>query len=183
MRSIPALYNEQKFSSRLEARWAKWWDLVGIQWVYEPEVLELAPERPRDEAITYVPDFYLPDWQVRVEIKGELVDDKTALLIVEKCRRVATQSEYPIVLCFDQPYDPKCAVFWADKMRTDVRWAMCKYCGAVALAFGNRIRCKSNHAAEPLSLVAQRLRDRIIYDAAVQARQTRFGWPQKRVAS
>lgn len=178
MRSMPALYNGNQFSSRLEARWALWLDLVGIRWSYEPEVLELSGNPP----ITYIPDFFLPDWQAWVEIKGELVDDKTALLIIEKCRRVALQSPYPIILCFDQPYDPKCAVFWSEKMRTDARWSMCNHCGAIALAFGEKVRCKSEHTIDPLSLANQRLRDRFIYEAAVQARQARFAWPKRKAS-
>lgn len=45
---IPTTYRETRFRSRLEARWAAFFDLVGWSWVYEP--FDLAG---------YVPDFLI----------------------------------------------------------------------------------------------------------------------------
>lgn len=36
IRSIPTLYNNRTFRSRLEAQWAAWFDSAGWQWTYEP---------------------------------------------------------------------------------------------------------------------------------------------------
>lgn len=52
------------FRSRLEARWAKFFDLMGIAWDYEPEVFD-GPTR-------YLPDFWLPELNLWVEVKGSL---------------------------------------------------------------------------------------------------------------
>ena len=53
------------FRSRLEARWAVFFDALGIRWLYEPEAFEL-PSGAR-----YLPDFYLPDLKRWVEVKPE----------------------------------------------------------------------------------------------------------------
>jgi hypothetical protein len=55
------------FRSRLEARWAVFFDLIGITWQYEPEYFK---EDFGDRVIRYLPDFYLPDLQCWVEVKG-----------------------------------------------------------------------------------------------------------------
>jgi hypothetical protein len=184
MRSIPALYNGQPFSSRLECRWATWWDLLGIPWAYEPEVLELAGE----PTITYVPDFWMPTMRCWVEIKGEVIDDTAGLLIIEKCRRVAMQSDRPIILCFSDPLDTKCAVFRQDRMHTDALWTSCLHCGAVAIKIrrteGPLVWCPQElrHEKVGLSLPEQRQRSRFLYAAALSARQARFGWPRKKSA-
>lgn len=48
MTGIPTIYNGIRMRSRLEARWAAFFDAVGWQWQYEPVDLE-----------GYVPDFVL----------------------------------------------------------------------------------------------------------------------------
>lgn len=73
MKAIETLYNGCKFRSRLEARWAVFFDAAGIRYVYEPQGFEL------DDGTYYLPDFYLPELCSRhgehgiyAEIKGEL---------------------------------------------------------------------------------------------------------------
>lgn len=50
MTAIPTKYNGTQFRSRLEARWAAFFDLIGLEWEYEP--LDLSG---------YIPDFILPN--------------------------------------------------------------------------------------------------------------------------
>lgn len=61
---IPTIYNGYAFRSRLEARWAYYFDLSGIRYEYEPEGFVLS------DGQWYLPDFYLPDHQQHVEIKS-----------------------------------------------------------------------------------------------------------------
>lgn len=49
---IPTWYANTHFRSRLEARWAVFFDAVGVNWVYEPNVYRL-------ESGDYKPDFFL----------------------------------------------------------------------------------------------------------------------------
>lgn len=64
IKAIETHYAGCRFRSRLEARWAVFFDAVGLEWQYEPEGFELPSG-------WYLPDFYLPDLRMRVEIKGQ----------------------------------------------------------------------------------------------------------------
>jgi hypothetical protein len=64
MQSIETEYNGYKFRSRLEARWAIFFDALGIKYEYEPEGYILP------DGSKYLPDFYLPDDNLFFEIKG-----------------------------------------------------------------------------------------------------------------
>lgn len=64
IKAIETSYRGYKFRSRLEARWAIFFDEMGFQWGYEIEGFEL-PEGKR-----YLPDFYLYDFSVWFEVKG-----------------------------------------------------------------------------------------------------------------
>lgn len=65
IRAIETEYNGYKFRSRLEARWAVFFDAAGIKYEYETEGVEL---RDRNK---YLPDFYLPEFDTHVEVKGK----------------------------------------------------------------------------------------------------------------
>jgi hypothetical protein len=61
--AIETSYAGCRFRSRLEARWAVFFDALGIRWQYEPQGFDLDGDR-------YLPDFYLPDQRLWVEVKG-----------------------------------------------------------------------------------------------------------------
>lgn len=65
MKAIETKYKGYKFRSRLEARWAVFFDALGIKWEYEPEGYQF------EDGTMYLPDFYLPDLKTYVEIKPE----------------------------------------------------------------------------------------------------------------
>ena len=78
IKAIQTEYNGIKFRSRLEARWAVFFDAVGVTWEYEPEGFELS------NGIRYLPDFLLHGVEGRgsnengdlyIEVKGELKDE------------------------------------------------------------------------------------------------------------
>lgn len=65
VKAIETSYKGYRFRSRLEARWAVFFDALGIAWEYEPEGFEFEGER-------YLPDFRLVvPWfvEVFVEVK------------------------------------------------------------------------------------------------------------------
>jgi hypothetical protein len=64
IKAIETIYNGFRFRSRLEARWAVFFDALDIEYQYEPEGFDLG------EAGWYLPDFYLPQRGQWVEIKG-----------------------------------------------------------------------------------------------------------------
>lgn len=64
MKVIETFYNGYRFRSRLEARWAVFFNSLKIKYEYEPEGFVLA------DGICYLPDFYLPQLGVYVEVKA-----------------------------------------------------------------------------------------------------------------
>lgn len=63
IKPIETIYNGYRFRSRLEARWAVFFDDMGIKYEYEHEGFEINGEK-------YLPDFLLPEINAIVEIKG-----------------------------------------------------------------------------------------------------------------
>ena len=83
--AIPTKYNHYTFRSRMEARWAVFFDGMGIKWDYEKEGFKL-------EDILYLPDFELLTFQggCFVEVKPvEFTEEETekANLLVIKSNR------------------------------------------------------------------------------------------------
>ena len=76
LKSLPTYYKGITFRSRLEARWAMVLDRRGVQWEYEPEAFEICghhfgdPHNP--DTFAYLPDFYLPQYDSFLEVKGKL---------------------------------------------------------------------------------------------------------------
>ena len=67
IKAIETEYNGYRFRSRLEARWAVFFDEAGIRYEYEPEGFEVRWED--GEVVRYLPDFYLTDFKVYCEVK------------------------------------------------------------------------------------------------------------------
>lgn len=75
LRAIQTYYKGYKFRSRLEARWAVFFDACGVDWEYEPEGYALG------NGIYYLPDFLLhgvagrtggTSGELYVEVKGNM---------------------------------------------------------------------------------------------------------------
>lgn len=54
IRAIQTFYNGTYFRSRIEARWAVFFDVLGVKYEYEPDKFELKSSR-------YIPDFRIDD--------------------------------------------------------------------------------------------------------------------------
>jgi hypothetical protein len=65
IKPIETHYKGYRFRSRLEARWAVFFDALGIVWEYEPEGFELSGK------VRYLPDFFLAESGIYIEIKPE----------------------------------------------------------------------------------------------------------------
>lgn len=64
MKAIETRYKGYNFRSRLEARWAVYFDELRVDWEYEKEGFELPSGR-------YLPDFYFPWMSVWAEVKPD----------------------------------------------------------------------------------------------------------------
>lgn len=66
--SIPTKYRSDMMRSRLEAKWAKTFDLLGIEYYFEPQAYIF-------DGVSYLPDFYLPQQDIFFEAKGVMDAD------------------------------------------------------------------------------------------------------------
>lgn len=69
IKAIQTEYRGILFRSRLEARWAMFFDSLRIKWLYEHEGYQLGSDR-------YLPDFYLPNLKCFVEVKGQKPNER-----------------------------------------------------------------------------------------------------------
>jgi hypothetical protein len=64
-------YKGCRFRSRLEARWAVFFDSLGVVWEYESRRIQVTQRLTmKGESYEYLPDFWLPDFKTWVEVKG-----------------------------------------------------------------------------------------------------------------
>lgn len=78
---IETAYKGYRFRSRLEARWAVFFDALGFDWQYEPEgfkchwpVYDEQGDATGTKEAKWLPDFYLSEPRVFVEVKGTWKD-------------------------------------------------------------------------------------------------------------
>lgn len=100
LKPIETRYDGYRFRSRLEARWAVFFNSAGIKYQYEPEGF-LLPDGTR-----YLPDFYLPEVGGRAGANGLYVEVKGVL--DDKDRRKLQQfsgvgSRYPLLVVGEIP--------------------------------------------------------------------------------
>lgn len=114
IKALPSFYKGQEFRSRLEARWAIFFDLVGLEYYYEPEGYDLG------ELGWYLPDFFLPTlhqngtW-VEVKPTTNIWEDRT------KWEHLSITTDIPFIVCRGMPGENKWVdyLYW-DKERDDV---------------------------------------------------------------
>nr|DAT64577.1 MAG TPA: Protein of unknown function (DUF1064) [Caudoviricetes sp.] len=78
VKPIETQYHGYRFRSRLEARWAVFFDVMGIKYEYEKEGFELSSGR-------YLPDFWLPEWEVWFEVKPSFPETEELYKLQELC--------------------------------------------------------------------------------------------------
>ena len=69
IKAIETVYKGWRFRSRLEARWAVFFDVLGLEYVYEPEGFDLG------ELGWYLPDFWFPLLECYGEVKPKTLTE------------------------------------------------------------------------------------------------------------
>lgn len=114
IKPIETVYKGYKFRSRLEARWAVFFDSLSILYEYEKEGYELGA------AGRYLPDFWLPQFKTWVEIKPNAEPGEETLKQVEKAsvkaRALRDLTSYPVLICTGLPKDG----IWCTLIATDL---------------------------------------------------------------
>lgn len=161
IKPIETKYKGILFRSRLEARWAYFFDLIGVQWEYEPEGYSL-PSGP------YLPDFWLPKVSLRGDAPGLFVEVKPTADNDENRLRefVAVVQKNLALVCgngflntvgtyegFQFMYDSD-GVWWDNLMG----FYKCKKCGFVKFGFmeSNYMNCPKckKHTMDDKQLLA-----------------------------
>ena len=98
IKAIPTKYKGINFRSRLEARWAVFFDSMGdsdsmgIRWEYEKEGYQL-------RSGWYLPDFWLPEMQLWIEVKPEGG-------VCEHAESLRDQIGFPVLVTSGLPDNP-----------------------------------------------------------------------------
>lgn len=106
IKPIETRYKGYRFRSRLEARWAVFFDALNMRWEYEKEGFVLhTGER-------YLPDFWLPEIKLWIEVKGELDWHKKTTESgytyyvspqLDKCETFRDSQEWPVACIVGTP--------------------------------------------------------------------------------
>lgn len=111
IKAIETLYSGYRFRSRLEARWAVFFENMYIDYEYEYEGFELS------DGTKYLPDFWLPRFQTFVEIKGAdqiRFIDNVRSVHEKKIEMLSRETGMPAMLCYGAPKECWCSFYgWA----------------------------------------------------------------------
>lgn len=126
IKAIETEYNGYLFRSRLEARWAVFFDALGIEYSYELEGYDL-------DGLWYLPDFWLPQYRIWVEIKGRLDQESE-----RKIYNLASQHE-PVFVLSD--IGKTCTIYCYDIGNSsagfcpggECKFAVCRNCQTVQI--------------------------------------------------
>lgn len=143
MQSIDTQYAGRFFRSRLEARWAAFFDVLKTPWLYELEGYEFK------DGTRYLPDFFLPALDAFIEIKPI----RPLPAEIEKCRWLAEITGKTVYLFFGNvgfygypsgqerslDYPDSALKFYPDGNEdSSYTWCVCSECGKFGIEFEGR---------------------------------------------
>lgn len=153
MKAIETRYAGCNFRSRLEARWALFFDALDIPWHYEQQGYEWECDHKyccrfmQGKKLHYLPDFWLPTINTWFEVKGERTDEEAQLhtcfaeeytaKISSKARHITAIGDIPRTA---EPYAHKnMDGMWLNGvMDEQYFWCQCNHCGKYGIEFGGR---------------------------------------------
>jgi hypothetical protein len=136
IKAIPTVYRGIVFRSRNEAKHAGFFDELDIDWVYEPEGWELH-DPTGGQTIRYIPDFYLTNDQMYVEVKRDwkTMSDEECARAERKCDLLAEASGCPVILAYGLPTH---IAHWVTRgkcwLHDDLQYGGCRCCELTAEA-------------------------------------------------
>lgn len=96
IKAITTHYKGYSFRSRLEARWAIYFDTIGLDWEYEVEGFQLG------ENLRYLPDFWLPQVNCWAEVKPK-ISSGLSKLEMDKVKALVKQTNHSCILLVGTP--------------------------------------------------------------------------------
>lgn len=132
IQAIETHYNGYRFRSRLEARWAVFFDAAGVEYRYEPEGFHL-------DELLYLPDFWLPKQNLWIEIKPH--EDLVTNVDRMKWRKLSEGTRcFALMMIGDIKPGCKGSLFspeqadWVPKgmyFVPDIQWGQCLRCKSI----------------------------------------------------
>ncbi len=95
IKAIETWYDGYRFRSRLEARWAVFFDAMDFEYRYELQGYKL-------DDMCYLPDFYLPGLKTYVEVKPY----PSSEMEIEKAERLSIGMKSDVIIVEGDPYFP-----------------------------------------------------------------------------
>lgn len=165
-KAIETYFDGYRFRSRLEARWAVFFKTLGIPYEYEIEGYQMGD-------LFYLPDFWLPEQEYWIEIKGEYPDEGED----RKARMLCEGTDQRVYLFYEGIPDPdrlfeacSCFAYFPSQYYDgtiiaqrdeDYRWCQCPVCGYCGVSYcgkNERLPCPhqnewgkgSNYASDEL---------------------------------
>jgi hypothetical protein len=162
LKAIETEYNGYRFRSRLEARWAVFFDAMGVKYEYEKEGYDL-------DGLWYLPDFWLPEQECWVEIKGQKPTREEHAKCIKLMQHANPRGRNPwgMIKAYDKnvylfagdipspdAIDYKsclCAYsYGTEGLAREYGWTECLFCGLVGITLGCSIqdlpcRCAKKH--------------------------------------
>jgi hypothetical protein len=130
LKAIETHYKGYHFRSRLEARWAVFFDTLGIKYEYEAQGFDLDGE-------WYLPDFWLPAYSTHVEIKP--LTESRVLTGLDKLRAMSSVGAELLVLQ-GNPWPWEYETFLAGRLTNKMllyfptgQFAQCRTCGSLVV--------------------------------------------------
>jgi hypothetical protein len=142
IRAIPTNYKGHCFRSRLEARWAVFYDTLGIVWHYEPVQDFVSGARIMGPEYGYKPDFYLPELDKWVEIKPNEPNEKARSKAAGWARHYGDTYVFFGEIAAPQPDSKSAYLFYLNTKQDTVAlseghfWCECQICGKVDIRQG-----------------------------------------------
>ena len=156
LKAIDTVYKGHRFRSRLEARWAVFFNSLGLPYEYEKEGFDL-------DGILYLPDFWMPSLDIYVEIKGSALtklderkiealaeaSDKECLVLIGQIGPPDTGYSVPYECRMYSwyPVDPAAEDAELHSCNYDFpyMWCECVICGKIGAEFDGRSGRICNH--------------------------------------
>ncbi|HLS11239.1 MAG TPA: hypothetical protein VK050_03665 [Flavobacteriaceae bacterium] len=137
MNAIETIYKGRRFRSRLEARWAIFFDAIDIGWEYETEGFELGKTR-------YLTDFKLSSFgNNEVDLFVEIKPKRPSIEDIKKCYQVSIKTGTDMLLICGTPGLPEFSKLGPDwNLKT----------GYVSLHFPAKMTVKGNDEVTPFNL-------------------------------
>lgn len=106
LKAVETVYKGYRFRSRLETRWAIFFDSLGIEWEYEPEGIVL------NNGKCYLPDFYLINFNCYFEVKRKgIKNTREGQEAVAKISDGMEQDSWAGIIAFGDPMDDDLVIF------------------------------------------------------------------------